>query len=132
MWIKLVQTSGLLVCSAAAMPRKRPLTSCNKDDVSAKESAFDILKLEGERLTRQRRALQQKEKRVQGSIADVAFILFVWTCPDTSLCHAYLAHQQMTSDPNNLSVAKIQDRYLSAGIDHINAIQDKTDHIGKI
>ena len=95
-----------------------------KEDVSTQESVPERLKQEEERFRRQRRALQQQERGMESFIADVAFILFVWMCPDPLPCHAYLTHQQVHSDQKGLSVADIEDRYLSASIDHINAIHN--------
>ena len=128
---KAVEVRGLLVGCEIAMPRMRARTSYEKDDVCTQERVLDRLKQEEGRLRRQRRALQDKERRQESFVADVAFILFVWTCPDPLLCHAYLAHRQVRSGARGCSVAEIEDRYLSTTIDHINAIHARNDHIGK-
>ena len=112
------------------MPRKRSNLDCRNVHVGAQENALECLKEEAERLKRDRRALQHREKRLGNFIADVAFILFVWACPDTLLCQAYLAQNQGQADGKELTIADIEERYVSASIEHINAIQEKTNMLG--
>ena len=74
--------------------------------------------------------LQRRRKRFLQFFADVAFILFVWTVPDTTLCSAYLESQPNGEEKNSLTVDELQQRYLAATVTEINAIADKDKSVG--
>ena len=74
--------------------------------------------------------LQRRRKRLMQFFADVAFILFVWTVPDTTLCSAYLESQPKGEEQSSLTVDELQQRYLAATVGKINAIVDKDKSVG--
>ena len=80
---------------------------------------------------RRRKLLQRKHKRLAEFVADVAFILFVWTCPDTVLCQAYLDSQGIPEGDDGLGIHHMQERYMSVDVAQINAIVEKDASVGK-
>ena len=74
--------------------------------------------------------LQRRRTRLLQFCADVAFILFVWTVPDTTLCSAYLESQPNGEERNSRTVDELQQWYLAATLTEINAIADKDKSVG--
>ena len=81
-------------------------------------------------LQRKLMLLQRRKRRATKFVADVAFILFVWTVPDTTLCSAYLESQLQEYEGSGLTVEELQRRYLAASVDQINAISDRNKCVG--
>ena len=49
------------------------------------------------RLQRARRLAQRRPQRVADTVSEVAFILFVWSCPDAAMALQYVATQETSS-----------------------------------
>ena len=89
----------------------------------------DVKAAEAE-VRRRMHLLQRRRKRLTDFVGDVAFILFVWTVPDTTLCSAYLEAQPTGEGECSLSIDALQLRYLAATVGQINAIVDKDKSVG--
>ena len=74
--------------------------------------------------------LQRRRQRLLHFFSDVAFILFVWTVPDTTLCSAFLESQPKGEEKSRLTVDELQNWYLAATVGQINAIEDKDKSVG--
>ena len=81
-------------------------------------------------LQRQRRLLQQRRRRILQFVEDVALLLFVWTCPDTTLCQAYLESEKIAADTSGVTLKDIERRYLSLSSAQINGMMDKATTVG--
>lgn len=118
------------------MPSRRPgqFTSANSgaDAVGNIDNVLLQVKQKKKQFLRERKLQQQREKRLTGFITDVAFILFVWTCPCAHLCQAYLAAQLAKGSQEHLpTLEQIELRYLEADIAEINAVMEKKPEVGQ-
>ena len=99
---------------------------------SSVQRRLQDLEQQNKKLQQEKLLLKRRGKRRSEFIADVAFTLFVWSCPCGALCQAYLA-QELSSTPteNELQFEDVEKRYLGASLETINAIMAKTGALGK-
>ena len=75
-------------------------------------------------LAKQLKALKRQQTGMKIWIGDVAFVLFVWSCPCTLMAQAFLDQRQKDSPGLDLgSVVDLQERYLSVDLTTLTSIQ---------
>ena len=81
---------------------------------------------------RKLKALRRKEDHLRKWIADVCFVLFVWTAPAGSLVLAYAAHATSAKQCDaKVCLTELEERYLKTDIAALNAIAAKEGGVPK-
>ena len=134
--VMLAGSSCTLCVFAACVPS---VTLCAMPALRDRSPDKDLLlqeenELAAERTTLMaaRRALQKRVKRKTEFLRDVGFVLFVWACPSTTMCQAYLDREQQTATEEAIvDIDGIERRYLNTTVEVINAVLDRCGGVGK-
>ena len=129
-----VQTTGVHHPTHSIMPRNGKCPS--REELQALEHAKKAAQSSAEIIKHKLKTLEKAERkniRIAQRIQDVAFILFVWSCPDAAMAMMYVSKQDADLLREiDMSEAALQERYLRTSVLALAKISESSGELPKI